>query len=163
MFFLNFDFLFYLKMWPIWNPTKKRSGFRGKNALYKKLVSFSSGVGNTWPAGQLRPSKSKSAAHEHTFIFNRMRPTKENKKIHETYSRYSWFLKWRAKKKVLGKIYGRFETYTRYSEILWNEEQKLELEVRTAARKYFQIRNLASEYLQPTDPCFRGWTHCVII
>ena len=56
----------------------------------------SSGVGNTWPAGQLRPSKSKSAAREHIFIFNRMRPAKvilwpakENKKTHETFTKYS--------------------------------------------------------------------------
>ena len=41
-------------------------------------ISFKSRVGNTWPAGQMRLSKIKSAALEHIFIFNRMRPPKVN-------------------------------------------------------------------------------------
>ena len=36
-----------------------------------------SGVGKLRPAGQLRPSRGKSAAREHVFIFNRMWPAKE--------------------------------------------------------------------------------------
>ena len=42
------------------------------------------GVGNTWPRGPLRPSKGKSAAPEHLFIFNGMRPSKGNSAALET-------------------------------------------------------------------------------
>ena len=41
-------------------------------ALYYKP-----GVGKLRPAGQLRPSRGKSAAREHVFIFNKIWPAKE--------------------------------------------------------------------------------------
>ena len=38
----------------------------------------SAGVGKLRPAGQMRPSKVKSAAREHAIFLNGMRPAKEN-------------------------------------------------------------------------------------
>ena len=82
--FININFITYTRNYRIITLSKKnrkKTVLTNFNLLLKKKFFFFrsliTGVGKLRPAGQLRPTKGKSAAREHVIILNGMRPSKE--------------------------------------------------------------------------------------